>query len=88
MNKYDPNGNSPLMVQVIHKAGDDGKLAVGTTFRFKSGTGYTVQADGSVRNAEGNPARGKAYRKKLKKIRRAMRQSVGVQASACPEVQS
>lgn len=88
MNKYDPNGNSPLMVQVIHKAGDDGKLAVGTTFRFRSGTGYTVQADGSLRNADGKPARGKAYKKKLKKIQRAMREQQRDAAPTQPEVQS
>lgn len=68
-------------VQVLHKCetitddknGRIGALAVGKTFRFRSGSAYTVQEDGSVRNA-GPRKLTKAERKQAKRARQMDRQ--------------
>lgn len=63
------------LVHVMHKCetiedakdGRVGALAVGKTFRFPSGSAYTVQANGAVVNAKPKTWRSKAERKAIKR---------------------
>lgn len=58
-------------VQVLHKCTKSGELAAGMTFRFRSGAGYQVQLDGSLRAEKFNLT--KAQRKQNKRARRLAR---------------
>ena len=85
MNSITPNKASKSAIarpnfiscRVMHKRFNRGEeqqgLAVGRTFRFKSGAAYQVQESGAVVNVNPKPHVSKADRKALKRARVAQR---------------
>ena len=62
------------IVQVLHKKNAAGHLAIGETFKFKSGAAYTVLASGAVIRVKSQPWKSKAEAKQHRRERRLLRE--------------